>query len=120
MLSEIAFKQTSNNFWYGAYCEFRVIMMKDSGYINTTKMCSSGGKEYSEWIKNKSGKELIQALENMLALENTHGSSENSDSTLQDGNGGITRLPSPLCKFVQTMNSTDKKRIISGTYIHPV
>src|SRR3981189_3570159 len=113
MLSELVFEQIEGNFWYAAYGPFRVVMMKDTGYINATKMCSSGGKEYKEWIKNKPSKELIQAL------ENTHGSSENSDSSLQDGNGGITPLPSPLCKFVQTMNSTDVERIISGTYIHP-
>ena len=120
MLSEIAFEQIEGNYWYAAYGPFLVVITKDTGYINATKLCSSGGKEYSEWIKNKSSKELIQALENMLALENTHGSSENSDSTLQVGKAEISALPSPPCKFDQTMNSTDKERIISGTYIHPV
>src|SRR3981189_2450346 len=101
MLSEIAFEQIDGNFWYAAYGPFRVVMMKDTGYINATKMCSSGGKEYKEWIKNKSSKELIQALDSLMekdmTLENTHGTSA---STLQDGNGGITPLRSPPYKIV--------------------
>ena len=95
-------------------------MMKDTGYINATKMCSSGGKEYRDWSKNKSSKELIDALENKLALENTHGSSENSDLTLQNGNVRIITLPSPPCKIVHNLNQTDSERVISGTYCHPL
>ena len=95
-------------------------MMKDTGYINATKMCSSGGKEYRDWSKNKSSKELIDALENKLALENTHGSSENSDLTLLNGNVRIITLPSPPCKFIQTCNETEMDRVKSGTYCHPL
>ena len=79
IISEIAFKQIEGNYWYGANGEFRVVMMKDSGYINATKMCTSGGKDYSEWIHLKGSQELIQALETLMerngVLENTHGTS---------------------------------------------
>ena len=120
MLSEIAFEQIDGNFWYAAYGPFRVVMMKDTGYINATKMCSSGGKDYFRWAQNKTSQELINALENKLALEITHGSSENSDLTLQNGNVRIITLPSPPCKFIQTPNHTDEERLISGTYCHPL
>ena len=102
MLSELVFEQIEGNFWYAAYGPFRVIMMKDTGYINATKLCSSGGKAYRDWSKNNASKELINALENKLALENTHGSSENSDLTLQNGNVRIITLPSPPCKIKNT------------------
>jgi hypothetical protein len=59
--------------------------MKDTGYINATKLCSSGGKNYCEWSRLKSSTELIQALETVMALENTHASSQNSNLTLPDG-----------------------------------
>jgi len=120
MLSEIAFEQIEGNYWYAAYGPFRVVMMKDTGYINATKMCSSGGKKYKDWIRNRAGQEVVQALERKMAHENTHGSLVNSNITLQVGKAEISALPSPPCKFDQTMNSTDKERIISGTYIHPV
>ena len=120
MLSEIAFEQIEGNYWYAAYGPFRVVMMKDTGYINATKMCSSGDKEYRDWSKNNTSKELIEALENKLALENTHDSSENSDLTLADGNVRIITLPSPPYKIVHNLNQTDVERVISGTYCHPL
>ena len=82
MLSEIAFEQIDGNFWFAAYGPFRVVMMKDTGYINATKMCSSGGKDYKDWSRLKSSYQLIQSLENILALENTQ---ELSASTLRNG-----------------------------------
>ena len=68
-ISDVCFAEIQDNYWYGAYGDFRVVMMKDSGYINATKLCTSGGKDYCDWAKNKSSKQLIQALENMVALE---------------------------------------------------
>ena len=117
MLSELVFEKIDGNFWYAAYGPFRVVMMKDTGYINATKLCSSGGKKYSKWSRLNSSQELIQALENKWALENTHGTSA---STLQNGNDQIWALPSPPCKSVQTLNETEVDRLKSGTYCHPL
>src|SRR3981189_288275 len=117
MLSEIAFEEIEGNYWYGAYGEFRVIMMKDNGYINATKMCSSGGKEYFRWRRLQSSAELIQALERNMALENTQ---VTSASTLEDANHQIWRLASPPCIFVKTDNNTPTDQLKSGTYCHPV
>src|SRR6266699_3296570 len=107
MLSELAFEQIDGNYWHAAYGPFRVIMMKDTGYINATKMCGSGGKEYRDWSKNKTSQELIQALEKKFTLENTQGSSEDSNLTLQNGNVRIITLPSPPCKKVNSGNKSE-------------
>src|SRR3977135_1235830 len=109
MLSELVFEQIEGNFWFAAYGPFRVIMMKDTGYINATKLCSSGGKEYDKWSRLISSHELIQCLEKDLALENTHGNFQNSDLTLQNGNPQIWGLPSPPCKVVHNLNQTEKE-----------
>src|SRR5438477_10843698 len=79
MISEVAFEQISGNYWYAAYGSFRVVMMKDTGYINATKMCTSGGKIFREWSRLKGSTELINALEKQMALENTPTDSTNSD-----------------------------------------
>src|SRR3977135_1410111 len=116
MISELVFEQIEGNFWYAAYGPFRVIMMKDTGYINVTKLCSSGGKDYKDWSRLKGSHQLIQALENMVALENPHGS---SDLALENGNVQICTLRSPPYKIVHNFNQTDVERVISGTYCHP-
>src|SRR3977135_2208740 len=117
MISDLVFEQIEGNFWFAAYGPFRVIMMKDTGYINATKLCSSGGKDYYNWSRLKGSHDLIQALENKLALENTR---DPSDSTLQNGKPHIWGLPSSPCKSVQTHNDTEVERVKSGTYCHPL
>src|SRR3977135_731115 len=41
-VSDISYKQIRGDFWNAAYLGFQVVMIKDTGYINATKMCSSG------------------------------------------------------------------------------
>ena len=56
-------EQISGNYWYGTYGEFRVVMMKNNGYINATKMCQSVGKDYNDWVNLRATQELINELE---------------------------------------------------------
>src|SRR5438477_5125174 len=105
MILEVAFEQIQGNYWYGAYGPFRVVMMKDSGYINATKMCNDGGKRFFNWSDLKSSHQLIQALEKHMALENTQANSTNPEFALQDGKTGITVLPSPPCIPIQTFKA---------------
>ena len=119
MLGEVAFEQIQDNYWYGAYGPFRVVMMKDSGYINATKLCTSGGKDYKDWARLKGSTELINALEKVKELENTQVNSINSDFALRDANVQICTLASPPCITIKTANNTPTEQLISGTYCHP-
>src|SRR5271156_4527117 len=112
MLADIAFEQISGNYWHATYGPFRVIMMKDSGYINATKMCSSGGKEYTKWLRLQNSRQLIEELERHQALENTQVSLTTSNFTLQDATSQMCLLASPLCIFVKTTNSTIIEQLI--------
>src|SRR5271156_29768 len=88
-LSNICYSQIRDDFWYATYGPFQVVMMKKTGFINATKLCSLGGKDFSRWSENKSSQELIQALNRHRAQENTHDTMESSNSTLEDANTGI-------------------------------
>ena len=120
MLGEVAFEQIQNNYWYGAYGPFRVVMMKSNGYINATKMCNDGGKRFFNWSDLKGSTELINALEKVKELENTPVNSSNPDFALRDANVQICTLASPPCISIQTANKTPIKCIISSTYYHPL
>lgn len=39
-----------------------VILSRDDGYVNATKLCQAGGKLFSKWYRLESTKELIQVL----------------------------------------------------------
>src|SRR3981189_116674 len=49
-LADIAYEQIVGKFWYGHYGQFRVVMMKDCGFINATKLCSDGGKDLKHFL----------------------------------------------------------------------
>ena len=78
-------------------------MDKSNGYIDATKMCRAGGKDYCDWLKNKSSQEVIRTLEYNKSLENTQ---DTPASTLQDAKPVIIGLASPPCIFIKTANNT--------------
>ena len=70
-LSEICFEQIKGNYWYGAYGEFKVIMMKDCGWVNATKLCNQGGKLLKNWKRLEGTKQLFKVFEaKILQIEN--------------------------------------------------
>src|SRR5438477_485353 len=105
MASDIAFEQIQDNYWYGAYDQFRVVMMKDNGYINVTKMCVDGGKRFHDWCRLKATQELIKAYKNLIVVEFS--------------SAGIPVEENSQYKFIQTRNKSPVDQLISGTYIHP-
>lgn len=44
------------------------IPVSKDGYINVTKLCKAGGKEYKHWKQNKETEVTIQALERSLGI----------------------------------------------------
>jgi len=95
MLSDICFEQIQNNYWFGAYGAFKLVLMKDCGWVNATKLCNDGGKLFKNWIRLDNTKELIKAVQNENGYQ------------------------SEVIKYVQTENIQEKDRNISGTYCHP-
>ena len=63
MITQVAFEHIEDEYWYVGYGPFRVVMDITDGYINATKMCLSGAKNYYHWSRLKSSHELIQLLQ---------------------------------------------------------
>src|SRR3981189_1839332 len=99
-LADIAYEQIEGKFWYGRYGQFRVVMMKDRGFINATKLCSDGGKDLKHWYENQSSKEFLQCLATKLG---------------EDGN--IESIF--VRKVVKIFDQTGIEKTVSGTYYHP-
>src|SRR5258708_22549434 len=95
-------------------------LMTSLGFINATKMCNSGRKQFTKWTYLQSSQELLKDLTtDLFGVEASEISSGENAKALQDGNHHIWCLPSQLCKKIQTFNLTDTEHVISGTYIHP-
>jgi hypothetical protein len=116
MLSEIGFQEISGDYHYGYYGPFRVILDKSNGFINATKLCSFGGKEYKDWSRLKGSQELVETLQRNQILNSIQSLQA---SAIADGTAQYCPLPA-VCKCIQTSNVTDTDRLISGTYCHPL
>ena len=47
----------------------QVLIRKEDGYVNATKLCNAGNKRIDNWFQNKQTKYLIQILEKDINIE---------------------------------------------------
>ena len=88
---EIVFEKINDDYGYGKYGEFEVIIDLKTGYINATKLCKYGGKRFRDWLKNSESKNLVQEFTNCLGI--------------------------PKEKLLQTRTGVPNN--LRGTYVHP-
>lgn len=67
-LSDIAFEQIKNTYYWGAYGEFKVIVDVSTGYINATHLCGLAeldhgkSRKINDWTRGDLAKVLIEIL----------------------------------------------------------
>ena len=67
-ITNIIFKNINEEYSLGKFGDFNVIIMKENGYINATKLCNDAKtkngtkKDFREWKKNSSTKELTKEI----------------------------------------------------------
>ncbi|RXG68464.1 putative KilA-N domain-containing protein [Armadillidium vulgare] len=60
-------KKIKDNFYFIRYDEFELILNKENGYVNATKLCKLTGNEhkiFKRWYSLNSSKELIKEIKN--------------------------------------------------------
>jgi KilA-N domain len=82
-MSAITFEPVNDEYYWGYYSDFKVLIMARNGYINATQMCQDGGKRYRNWLRNQSSKELITEVAmsallraNLIIIKNVKGVNE--------------------------------------------
>jgi hypothetical protein len=88
----ITFQSVDNEYEWGTYFDFNVLIMTKNGYMNATKLCNDGNKRFKHWLENKGSMDLIDELEKCRIP-----SDGNLLITITGGNNPIYR----------------------GTYVHP-
>src|ERR1700727_3055539 len=115
MLSQITFTQIRDNYYYGYYGLFRVVVDKTDGYINASKLCIDGGKQFYHWKESKAAKELLNTLQRF-----TFNQAFDDESTQEPWSIAHYAPVSQITRLVQTFNASDEDRIISGPYVYPL
>ncbi len=59
-LREIVYESVSEEYGWGKYGEFRVLIRRKDGFVNITKLCRDGGRRFEHWLENNKSKELIK------------------------------------------------------------
>ena len=91
-ITKLAYEKINDKYSKAKYGEFDVIMDMTTGYINATKLCTDGGKQFKNWTRNDSSKELIEYFEKSHRLEFE-----------------------PMTNILTGGQNTD----LRGTYVHP-
>lgn len=100
-INNIIFKDINDEYAWSKYGDFKVIMMKQNGYINVTKLCALSKnkngtkKDFKEWNKNSTTKELLDEISKNINVPR--------DNLL-----------------IKITTGSKKLTIIRGTYAHPL
>jgi hypothetical protein len=92
-ISSIIQEPINDEYGWGIYGDFRVIIRSKDGFINATKLCAlHKSKRFDNWIRNDQSKKLIEYIKAVPHIRGT-----DITQTVEGGN-----LP-----------------LITGTYVHP-
>jgi len=97
-LLEIILEDLDDEYGKGKYGEFNVIVMKNNGFINATKICNDVGRKFSDWFATK-----YYTKTHCIEI------AKNVSSTVKNKTNDL---------FISIKN--EKNQIISGTYVHPL
>ncbi|QRM15719.1 n1r/p28-like protein [Penguinpox virus 2] len=102
--SDLVTREIDQRFCYIKYDTFDLIMMKENGFINATKLCKLGGKELYNWRKLDGTKDLIKNVEEINNIWKVK-------SSPSDQKGMI----------IEVKNESRGKHQyeVSGSYVHP-
>lgn len=57
-------KDEIHSFYFGKLGEFNLVIDKNTGFFNATKLCKQGNKQYSHWFQLKRTKDLLTCIKN--------------------------------------------------------
>src|SRR5438552_1007288 len=96
-------------------------MMKDNGYINITKLCKNGGKQFKHWKELKNSKEMMTFYEHKI------NQSSKADTLIpfdQSISSAVIPADQPTNQIIVIQSVTggkgDDYDICRGTYLHPL
>jgi hypothetical protein len=67
-LREIVYESVNEEYGWGKYGDFKILIRKKDGYVNMTKLCKDGGKELFNWSANDNSKKIIDELSSSLGI----------------------------------------------------
>ncbi|CCV02429.1 hypothetical protein IIV31_057L [Armadillidium vulgare iridescent virus] len=60
LLNDICYEHIKDNFYYGLFGDFKLVVDKNTGCFNATKLCNYGGKKFTNWSRLEKSKKLLE------------------------------------------------------------
>jgi hypothetical protein len=70
-LKEIVYEPINQDYGWGKYGEFKVLIRRRDGFVNITKLCRDGGKNFKHWNENSSSKKMVEELSQVVGIPTT-------------------------------------------------
>ncbi|CCU55683.1 N1R/p28-like protein [Choristoneura biennis entomopoxvirus] len=64
-LIDVCYEQIKDQYYYGLFGDFKLVIDKNTGCFNATKLCNLGGKQFKHWKSLEKSKELIKCIKNL-------------------------------------------------------
>ena len=92
-IQELICESIDDKFAYAKYGGFKVIMMRDNGYINVSNLCKEGGKEFKQWMSLEYSNAFLDSFSTDLGI--------------------------PSSNLLIHINGSNTNVLTRGTYAHP-
>jgi hypothetical protein len=92
-LRDLIFENINDKYAWGNYGEFKVLMMRENGYINVTKLCKEGNKAFIHWRETKTSKSFVNEVSSAIGIS--------------------------IADILITINGGNQTLLTRGTYAHP-
>src|SRR5438552_8253888 len=121
MIQDICYERIVDNIWFANYFGLKVIMNYDNGYINITKLCADGGKQFKHWKELKHSKEMMEFYEKRINNTSTADLLTQLDQSISSA---VIPAAEPAnhikVLYPYAGGKGDAYDICRGTYIHPL
>lgn len=115
-ISDVVFEHINDKYAYGAYGDFKVIMMKKNSYINAAKLCDENNKQFCHWSRNENSKMLINEVKKEINQSNF----SILHKRIAEKNGDINTNNEEIEPIVTIKGGNKRLQLITGTYVHPL
>jgi hypothetical protein len=69
-LNDVCYKQIFQNFYFGIFGDFHLVIDKDTGCFNGTKLCMLADKDFSDWTRLSRATRLMTYLQEQTSSSN--------------------------------------------------
>jgi len=67
-LSELIYESVTDEYGWGKYGDFKVLIRRKDGYINATKLCKDGGKLLGHWSETQGSKQFVEEFKGSIGI----------------------------------------------------